>query len=255
MITFTTLGAGQYSLTPGDISLYNSAGHLIETPQTKVLLDFGRGCLRTLTCLGVSVHDIDVVCLSHLHPDHVADVLPFLQTHFVEYAKLPERRNKQLTIIGPVGVKPWLMQQLFNLFDPLPYQPSVIEAPVEWSTADIKINTALLHHVVPNIGWRLTCGKVTIVYSGDTGVIATLDQLAGGADLLVLECANAAGHITEFHLSPEECGQIAARAQAKQLLLTHYGSLKHQAGLRIATERHFSGKLIFGEEGKQLCMS
>jgi len=75
MITFTTLGAGQYYLTPGDISLYNSAGHLVETPKAKIVFDLGRGCLRTLTELGVSVHDIDVLCLSHLHPDHVAGTL------------------------------------------------------------------------------------------------------------------------------------------------------------------------------------
>lgn len=255
MITFTTLGAGQYYLTPGDVSLYNSAGHLIETPQAKILFDLGRGCLRTLTELGISVHAIDVLCISHLHPDHVADVLPFFQAHFVEYTKMPERRNKQLTIIGPAGVSEWLAVQYKYLFDVLPYQPTVIEAPKRWQGTDFTIETALLQHAIPNIGFRLTGDGKTITYSGDTGATPALDKLAIGSDILVLECANDPGQVTPYHLSPEECGKIAAKAQARQLVLTHYGSLKHVAVLRTATQTLFHGTLTFGEVGKQLCMS
>lgn len=255
MITFTTLGAGQYYLIPGDVSLYNSAGHLIETPRAKILFDLGRGCLRTLTELGISVHDIDALCLTHLHPDHVADVLPFFQAHFVEYAKMPERRNKQLTIIGPVGVKAWAELQYANLFDALPYQPQIVEAPVHWQGHDFTLQTVLLHHAIPDLGFRLQCEDKTIVYSGDTGATPALDQLASACDLLILECANDAGQVTQFHLTPEECGQIASAAGAKQLVLTHYGSHARKAALRTATERHFRGTLEFGEEKKHICMS
>ncbi|EKE00571.1 MAG: beta-lactamase protein [uncultured bacterium] len=255
MITFTTLGAGQYYLTPGDLSLYNSAGHLLETPQAKILFDFGRGCLRTLTALGISVHDIDLLCLSHLHPDHVADVLPFLQTHFVEYAKMPERRNKQLTIIGPVGVQEWFKMQCKYLFDTLPYKPLVSEAPTNWQGSDFTIKTALLKHAVPNIGLCLTSDGKTITYSGDTGATPALDKLAAGSALLVLECANNPGQVTPHHLSPEECGQIATKVGTQQLILTHYGSIKRQTELRLATQKYFCGTLTFGKEGKKICMS
>jgi len=93
------------------------------------------------------------------------------------------------------------------------------------------------------------------VYSGDTGATPALDQLAAACDLLILECANDTGQVTQFHLTPEECGRIASRAGAKQLVLTHYGSLTRKTALRTATERHFRGTLEFREEKKHICMS
>lgn len=47
--------------------------------------------------------------------------------------------------------------------------------------------------------------------------------LANGADVLLLECSNLSGQITAHHLNPEQCEDIAHRAGAGRLLLTHYG--------------------------------
>lgn len=254
-ITVTVLGAGQYFLTPGDVSFYNSEGNVIQTKTTTVILDLGRGCLRTLTEKGISVHDIDALCISHLHPDHVADVLAFLQTHLVEYKKMQERRNKQLQVIGPKGTAAWVKTQLELLFeDSVPYQPVVHEQPRQLVIGDVTIHTALLAHSIPDIGFRLEAVGKTIAYSGDTGATPALDTLANKADLLILECANDPGKVNGWHLTPEECGRIATQTQTKHLLLTHYGSAARKPSLEEATRKHFHGILTFAHTGDQLCL-
>lgn len=255
MITVTVLGAGQYWLTPGDVSFYNSAGNLVATTTTKIILDLGRGCLRTLTEAGISIHDIDALCITHFHPDHVADVLALFQAHFVEYKKMPERRKKQLQIVGPPGVQAWLKMQLGLLYEDPPYQPVVHEQPAQLTIGDITLHTALLQHIIPNIGYRLEAQGKVVVYSGDTGAAPALNTLARDADVLILECANDLGHNTSIHLAPEECGRIATAASAKQLLLTHYGSPSRQAALQIGTQQHFHGILKFAYPGQNVCIS
>ncbi|MDR1060181.1 MAG: MBL fold metallo-hydrolase, partial [Clostridiales bacterium] len=68
------------------------------------------------------------------------------------------------------------------------------------------------------------------VFSGDTAWNEDIIALAEGADLLVLDAglassgaaAPAPGKPPAAHLTPEECGIIAARANVKRLLLTHF---------------------------------
>ncbi len=245
MITVTVLGAGQYFLTPGDVSFYNSTGAIATSGDTKIILDLGRGCLRTLTEQGISIHDIDALVLSHLHPDHVADVSAFFQAHFVEYMKFPERQKKQIQIIGPLGIKEWVKTQLKLLYEKtLPYSPMVHEQPAVVTIGEFTVRTTLLQHIIPNIGVRLEAKNKSIVYSGDTGDTPALRALAQKTDLLILECANDAGQKTPYHLTPEECGQIAAAAGAKRLLLTHYGSRARQAALTTATQSFFNDILL-----------
>lgn len=243
----TILGAGQYYLTPGDLSLYNATGQLVEVGQSKIIMDFGRGCLRSLTQLGVSVHDIDIICISHLHPDHVADLLPFFQAHFVE-RKLSNVPSKDLTIIGPTGTKQWfeLMTQL--LYETLPYQPTILEDVKQSTFGDITINTTLLKHVIPNLGYRINDGQRSVTYSGDTGYTVTLPKFAQNTDLLILEAANDSGVVSEFHLNATQAGDIATAAGAKQLVLTHYGSTTREADLQRATAQTFGGILTLGRE-------
>src|SRR5690349_7987837 len=70
----------------------------IESGDITVALDFGATSLVALKRLSLPPSRIDLVVLSHLHGDHFGG-LPFLllDGHF------EGRRDKPLTIIGPVG--------------------------------------------------------------------------------------------------------------------------------------------------------
>ncbi len=243
----TILGAGQYYLTPGDLSLYNATGQLVETSDAKIIMDFGRGCLRSLTQLGISVHEIDLICISHLHPDHVADLLPFFQAHFVE-RKLKQTSGKQLTIIGPVGTKQWFETVAQLLYEPLSYQPLILEDVKQSTFGALTVNTTLLQHLIPNLGYRISDGAHSVTYSGDTGYTVMLSKFAHNTDLLILEAANVPEVTSPVHLNALQCGQIATEAGAKRLLLTHYGSSSRETELRRATAQTFDGILTLGKE-------
>ena len=56
----------------------NSAGYLLEEKGHRFLIDFGYGTVHQLLHLGITYHDIDRIFLTHPHPDHMCDLVPFL---------------------------------------------------------------------------------------------------------------------------------------------------------------------------------
>ncbi|MBI5183158.1 MAG: ribonuclease Z, partial [Nitrospinae bacterium] len=55
-----------------------SPGLVIKTGRKILLFDSGSGTLGRLIQIGISYRDIDYIFYSHIHPDHVADLVPFL---------------------------------------------------------------------------------------------------------------------------------------------------------------------------------
>jgi len=71
-LTVIGSGTGAPSLRRGSPSLaLQAAGRLL-------VLDLGAGALRSLLRLGLNFSAIDVLALTHLHPDHVGDLIPLL---------------------------------------------------------------------------------------------------------------------------------------------------------------------------------
>lgn len=75
---------------------------LIEVDALKVVFDFGRGVSQRIYELSMRQDDIDNVVISHFHPDHISDLIPFL--HAGLYS-LSDRRSKDLNIYGPKGIE------------------------------------------------------------------------------------------------------------------------------------------------------
>jgi ribonuclease BN (tRNA processing enzyme) len=92
------------------------------------------------------------------------------------------------------------------------------------------------------LSFRFDAPGRVIAYTGDTGPSAAVEELAAGADLLVAEmidldriltpaqrtrlAANATGqdmprHLTDHHITPDQVGEMAARAGVKSLVVTH----------------------------------
>src|SRR5262245_37966991 len=76
---------------------FNSC-YLVESGGKTLALDFGASTMVALKQRGISPNTIDAVVLSHLHGDHFGG-LPFLMLD----SQFDSRRDKPLTIIGPIG--------------------------------------------------------------------------------------------------------------------------------------------------------
>lgn len=233
---WTILGSGRFVITDN----YNSTGNLLHTEQVNILVDFGRGNLKALTDCGINVIDIDAICISHVHPDHVADLLAFFQIYQIAFRQ--KQITKPLTIIGPVGIAAWF-EQLENLiYEERPTNITVQEQPVETILiGDVLIAIAPMKHTVPDIAFKFTHQQETIVYTGDTGWNEQLITFAKDAGILVIECTNEIGQQTQHHLNPTEVGQLATAAQVKQVVFTHYGATSRIASITSETAKHYSG--------------
>ena len=225
-MNLTILGCGRFHITFN----YNSTGNVVSTDTTNLLVDFGRGCLQALTKLGKGVADIQGICISHTHPDHVADLLSFFQIFFITCPQQP------LTLIGPTGTRTWFDQMAGLVGEKIPSQITVVESPQSLQIGDITVTTAPMTHNVPDIAFRLTHQGSSLVYLGDTGMNDQLITFAKDVDVLLLECSNESGQVTPHHLNEQQCADIAQRSQAKRVLLTHYGDQPFSGTLERAKE-------------------
>jgi ribonuclease BN (tRNA processing enzyme) len=69
----------------------------------------------------------------------------------------------------------------------------------------------------------VTANGRTLAYTGDTGLCPALDELAAEADLLLAEASFRDGddNPADLHLTGRQAGELATRAGARRLVLTH----------------------------------
>lgn len=194
-----------------------------------VLLDLGNGALGPLQRYGDPTA-LDAIALSHLHADHVADlvVLNVLRRYHPDGALPP------VDLYGPEGTTERLAQlagkdpatDMGGQFTVRTWDPA---APV--TVGPLTLEPVPVEHPVPAFGVRVTgpaeddpARRVVLAYTGDTDECAGLDALAAGADLLLAESAYLEGRDDEVrgvHLTGRRAGAVATRGGARRLVLTH----------------------------------
>ncbi|WP_432971345.1 MBL fold metallo-hydrolase [Dactylosporangium sp. CA-233914] len=220
-----------------------SSGYLVESGGTRIMLDAGPG-----TAVAVSRHladprPLDGVFISHLHTDHLLDVLPIgkmllrrrlhgdLGAGRVEIDETVPRVPlfvpggaravlDRYAALFPVTTHP-LLDRAFDLaFEVIEYQPGEVRR-----VGELSLRFELLRHVAPDCGVRVEAGGRSLVYTGDTGVTPALPELAQGADLLLSESTlrqtDTTGH---GHLSSGDAARAAREAGVGTLVLTHFAS-------------------------------
>lgn len=226
----TVLGcAGSF---PGPDSA--ASGYLVQADDADgrtwtVLLDLGNGALSALQRYGDPTA-LDAIGLSHLHADHVADmvVLNVLRRY------RPQGPCAPVAVHGPTGTAERLAQLAGK--DPATSTDGQF-AVVEWRAgAPVAVGPLVLEpvpveHPIPAFGIRVSGPSdadpgrtVTLAYTGDTDACVGLDALAAGVDLLLSEAAFVEGRDDAsrgVHLTGRRAGEAAARGGAGRLVLTH----------------------------------
>src|SRR5689334_23941314 len=85
---------------------------LLELDHTYILFDCGHGVVQRLLEAGVRHNQVEHIILSHFHPDHVSDLIPFL--HAGAWSRR-DARTTDIHIYGPPGVKA-LVDGLLQIF-------------------------------------------------------------------------------------------------------------------------------------------
>lgn len=227
----TVLGGSAATPNPNDAS----AGYLIRSGGTAILVDCGSGVISRLR----AHHDpraLSAVIISHLHSDHVLDLVAL--RYSLQYAPpgpsapiplyLPPGGNAFLARLGAVfAVGNETATDFWTaVFTPLEYGTyGENDRPLAIGTLQVRFMPMV--HYIPVWALRIaepTGGRV-LTYSADTGPTAPLAEFAADSDLLLCEATllRQEGNAPERwgHLTAREAGSIATTARVRRLVLTH----------------------------------
>ncbi len=205
----------------------------------------------------LGVDGINIVLLTHLHPDHSADLIALL---FASHS--PVCTNKEpLRLFGPVGLKAllakfrdiygtWLDPRSRSLEVTEWSEDEVLKLPDGGSVAPFRVNHPQDRLSDFALGYRFcdAAGKVA-VFSGDTGACAALNKAARGADLLVVECSTTDELATDGHLHPSAVGALCADSQPRQVVLTHQYPAAAEADLVAEVGKYYDGPISQASDG------
>ncbi len=227
-------------------------GYLVQVEGEHVLLDFGPGTIGRLLKVGVSISEIDLLCLSHFHPDHVTDLIPFL---FATRYQLGYQRQRPFKILAGEGFLSFhqaLKQAFGHWVEPPEGLMQVEELSVKHPSAllepPLEIRTAPVVHNPESLAFRLTYQGRSLVYSGDTDYSPALVELSQEADLLIIECSAPEGEKVPGHLTPDLAGRIAGEARVRRLVLSHLYPPCDQADLLGPCRRYYDGEVIIAKD-------
>jgi ribonuclease BN (tRNA processing enzyme) len=213
----------------------------------RALFDLGSGSLGALQRY-VDPLAVDAVFVSHLHPDHCADLCGY----YVLRAYHPDGAQPRLPVWGPDGTAERMAAAyglpadpgMSSVFDFLNLGESVAVGP-------FTIEPVPVVHPVPAYGFRVVAGGRTFAYSGDTGPCEGLDDLATGADLLLAEASFRSGddNPPDLHLTGADCGRAAAHGNSGRLVLTHVPPWYDPALAVAEAKEQFAGEIDLAVAG------
>jgi ribonuclease BN (tRNA processing enzyme) len=183
------------------------SGYLLRCEGVSVLMDCGPGALsRLLTYQAPEA--LDAVVLSHLHFDHMSDLLS------MGYA-LETAGRKDLPLYLPDGP-----QRVRDLLAKGPYALMPME---DFVLGNMAFSFCPARHPVPSFSLRVRHGDRALLYTGDTNWHEGLLPFAKGCDLVLADAALPEDLWSESapHLCPRLCGELARDAGAGELALTH----------------------------------
>lgn len=194
------------------------SGFLLTSDNTNILIDCGSGVVSNLQKY-IEIEELDAVIVSHLHSDHAGDMLT------LGYAVEIKMRKEQMK--GPLKV--YLPGEPVDEFERIAsrqgFKASKIEEGLKLEIEDLQVAFKEMKHGYQNYAISIQKGNRRFVYSGDTMPNDELIEFAKDADLFLCEAGlleRDEKSIRAMHLTAKEAGEIAEKACAKRLLLTHF---------------------------------
>jgi ribonuclease BN (tRNA processing enzyme) len=224
------------------------SGYLVEAEGCRLLLDCGPGVFGKLRA-AVDYRAVDAVVLSHLHADHVLDLVPFGSG--LRFGPGAPRRPalhvppggalKLADLTEGASMGRDHLEQAFELREYDPHAPLVI-GPFELRLREVP-------HFVPVFAMDVRAGGARFTYGADCGPNEALCELAAGTPLLIAEATLPEPDPDGGHLSAREAGEHGRRAQAARLMVTHFTDELGETATREAAEAGFGRPVELAREG------
>jgi ribonuclease BN (tRNA processing enzyme) len=246
------------------------------------LVDAGSGVVRQANSAfqrgipALRPTELDIAFLTHLHSDHTLGLPDLIFTPWIG------ERTKPLRLYGPEGTKEMASHILEAFKEDIQVRTTGLEG---GNTTGYKVDA---HDIQPGIiyqdgnvsvkgflvkhgswkealGYRFDAAGKSIVLSGDTSPAESVVEACTGCDALIHEVYSGKGqnpnkpsvsveewmkYENEFHTSASKLGEIAAKAKAKTLILTHWtllGNAKEEDMVREIRQK-YSGPIIVARD-------
>ena len=235
---------------------------LVKVDERVFVVDVGNGASREMRALQVDLAQLQAVLLTHFHSDHIDGLGELLLQAWISGS-----RKEPMPVYGPEGVEQVVagFNQAYRLdsgyrtehhgaaiADPAGYGGAARsirtlrggDSAVVYDVDGLSVTVFAVDHdpAHPAVGYRFDYRGRSVVISGDTAAVESVQLHSVGADLLVHEAlqprlaammgeqgavagnsvlAKIAADIPDYHTSPEEAAALAQSAGVRHLLLTH----------------------------------
>lgn len=209
------------------------SSYLVRAGDRFLCLDLGAGALNRL-CAHVPPERLEAVVVTHLHPDHMADLLALRV-----YMAWGPGRGSRVRVLGPPGLR----ERLVAFTDAHGWDEGMAFDEIEPPGGEVDLGGGLLlrfaevPHTPPTFAVRVDWRGKSICFGADCSPNGVLPRLAEGCDVLLLECSFGAESVPAAiaHLQAQDAAGIARRAGARRLVLTHcYPEFDRDAALAAA---------------------
>ena len=211
-----------------------SAGYIVWVDGvSRIMVDAGGGTFARFHEAGARIDDLQLLALSHFHPDHSSEVPALLWA-----------QASTLQIAGPSGSAgyPSVGEFLDGLFEGPDAVFRVIGQRIDFAATTVDVSArqpvevfsdgkvtvrgiGVPHGNVPTVGYRVDVGDVSIGFSSDQlGTNPAYTEFVRGVDVLVVHFAASEEPVAgtaALHATPSVWGQLAADAQAGSVVLSH----------------------------------
>jgi ribonuclease BN (tRNA processing enzyme) len=280
--TLTLLGTkGGPAIRPGGP---NPTSMLLTLSGRRIVIDCGLGVSRGLVETGMSLKDLDLIFITHLHSDHVLELGPLIHTAWTTGLDHP------VTVYGPPGTGAvWTgflaslcydiqtriadegRPDLADLVTIIEYGPGEV-----LRFDDLTVEALRVDHppVTDCFALKFQGSGKTVVFSADTAPFPPLADFARHADILVHEAMLPEGldsivrrtgngtrlreHLVASHSFAADAARIAAEADVRLLVLNHLIPADDPA----FTEEHWlaavspfcGGPVVVGRDGRVVAL-
>ena len=239
------------------------SGYLVVADDTCLLLDCGNGVFGKLRAV-VDYAAVDAVVISHLHADHILDLVPFASG--LVYAP----RHQPVPVDGWPGTDAPPRPRLIappgarDAFRRLCAASGMREEHIEKgfaleeydagdvvSVGELELRFQPVPHFLPCHAIAVANGSRRLTYSADSSPSDDLCAFARDTDLLLIEgtLPRPERDGPRGHLTPEEAGEHARRASARRVVLTHISDELDADWAQREAERGFGGPVEIACEG------
>jgi ribonuclease BN (tRNA processing enzyme) len=228
------------------------SGYLIREGGYTLLLDCGTGVYAKLR-EHMDYRALDAIVISHLHPDHTSDLVPY--SFGLSYANESDGRRPALHVppdaigvLRGIGDAWGFGDQLAQSFALSEYDPDG-----ELKLGPLQARFCEVPHFVRCFAIDVSNGRGRFTYGADCAPNTALPEFGRGTDLLMLEATEREDQVDQVglrgHMTAREAGSLAAESQVSRLVLTHFSDQLDAASIRAEAEVSFGGPVELASEG------